>query len=117
LDGINSDLAKDSLGRIVAITQQRNDIYLFAAEYFLNGQIKGIVPLDENGHATGFVTYYYEDGRISQKGEMNNDHEIGTWKYFRRNGELQNIIRHNDNGHDYSAEPFPTVPDEAFPPL
>ena len=75
----------DSLKNISGINKNKNEVNLFVAEYYTNGQIKGDVPLNKDGEVDGLATYYYEDGRLRRLGYWKRNLQVGEWKEYDKN--------------------------------
>jgi len=97
-DSITNRIFKDSIGNVVAFTEQKNGINIFAAEYYSNGQIIGKMQF-KNGEIDGLATYYYPDGRIKETGEYHNMKETGIWKDYNSKGELQKTMHYDKDGN------------------
>ena len=89
-DGTITRILLDSLRNIVGVNQRRNGITIFAAEYYINGQIRGTTTVSSEGNITGPAVYYYEDGKISSSGYLKDGVQVGEWKKFDESGKLMN---------------------------
>jgi hypothetical protein len=90
-DGTLTAILKDSLHNIVGINQTKNGVHIFGAEYFPNGQIKGVLTLNKHGEPDGPAKYYFEDGRIRSFGNWKNGDKVGKWMEYDKDG---NLIEH-----------------------
>jgi hypothetical protein len=94
---IEKMIVKDSLDNINAIVIQENEKYIFAQEYYPNGQAKGKIGF-VSGKVDGPVVYYNEDGRIWSKGQYASDMNVGEWKKYDKDGYLVSIKYYDDKG-------------------
>jgi antitoxin component YwqK of YwqJK toxin-antitoxin module len=96
-DSVITKILKDSVGNVVGLNRSKNGIVFFAAEYYPNGQIIGKTQF-KLGTVDGPATYYYSDGRIKSKGQWHDYAQVGIWKDYKENGELQATIYYDTNG-------------------
>ena len=94
-DSSLTKILKDSLHNIIGITQTKNGTCTFSAEYYPNGQIKGVLTLNKNGEPEGPAKYFYADGRIRSSGNWKNDSQDGKWMEYDKDGNL--IVEHDQN--------------------
>jgi antitoxin component YwqK of YwqJK toxin-antitoxin module len=98
-DSIVTQLMKDAVGTIRQINIAKYDnIRLFFAEYYANGQLKAHLPLDELGKYNGEAKYYYDDGSIKSAGLFNHGMYSGEWKNYNEKGELISTDQYDSNG-------------------
>lgn len=90
-------ILKDSLGRVVGLNKSKNGMTTFAAEYYPNGQLMGKIQFN-SGTIDGPAVYYYSDGRIKSIGLWHDFAQVGVWKSYKENGELQTIINYDSSG-------------------
>jgi antitoxin component YwqK of YwqJK toxin-antitoxin module len=98
-DSIVTQLMKDATGLIRQINIAKYDnIRLFFAEYYANGQLKARLPLDEAGKYNGLAKYYFEDGNIKSIGLFNHGMYAGEWKNYNEKGKLVSRDQYDSNG-------------------
>ncbi len=98
-DSIVTQVMKDRQGMIRQIIIARYDqIRLFFAEYFANGQLMASLPLDSAGHYNGNGKYYYENGRVKSEGSFSHGLFNGKWKNYDTTGRLLNVDEYDSNG-------------------
>lgn len=98
-DSIVTQLMKDSAGTIRQINIAKYDnIRLFFAEYFANGQLKADLPLDSIGKYNGSCKYYYENGQIKSEGSYSHGFLSGTWKNYDERGKLLSTDEYDTSG-------------------
>jgi hypothetical protein len=96
-DSFITKILKDSLGNVVGLNKSKNGMTIFSAEYYPNGQLIGKI-LFKSGTIDGPATYYYSDGRIKSQGQWHNHVQVGIWKSYKENGELQATIYYDSSG-------------------
>jgi MORN repeat variant len=89
---------KDSLGQVRQIIRARANTRLFYGEYFPNGQIKSILPLDNAGRYDGKSISFYEDGCIKAEGQYKQGFRIGEWKNYDSYGQISGMEMYDANG-------------------
>ena len=102
-DTITTKIFKDSLGHVVAVNKSKNGKTLFAAEYYINGQLVGQTKFI-SGKVDGPATYYYANGRIRSIGQWHDFKQSGTWKDYNKQGELEKITHYNNDGKIIKTE-------------
>jgi len=90
-------IVRDSLGNINSITVEENGKYVFAQEYYPNGQAKGKIGF-VSGKVNGPVSYFNEDGRVWGEGQYTDDINVGEWKKYDRDGYLVSIKYYDNEG-------------------
>jgi hypothetical protein len=73
-----------------------NDEPVAGAEYYKNGQKRGLVPRNLNGKLNGRIKYYFENGIVSLEGDAKEDQRDGTWTEFDEEGNLISEILWNN---------------------
>jgi antitoxin component YwqK of YwqJK toxin-antitoxin module len=104
-DSSQTKILKDSIGHVVGMSQIKNRAWIFGAEYYSNGQIKGTVSYT-SAVADRPAKYYYPDGRIRSMGNWKNDSQVGIWKEYSENGALKEIINYDDSGTVINKKEF-----------
>lgn len=104
-DSSENKILKDSAGNVVGIVQMKNDVTLFAAEYYPNGQVMGNLSF-LSGKIEGPAKYYYRDGRIRSLGVWKDNSRIGTWREYFETGVLKEIIHYDNSGAIINTEEF-----------
>jgi antitoxin component YwqK of YwqJK toxin-antitoxin module len=98
-DSMVTQIMKDSAGTIRQVNQAKYDqVRLFYAEYFANGQLQAKLPLDSMGKYHGPAIYYYEDGTIKSSGKYEHGFYTGKWENFNRKGKLSYVEECNSEG-------------------
>lgn len=98
-DSIVTQVMKDTTGTIRQINIARYDnIRLFFAEYYVNGQLMAHFPLDSNGKYHGQTKLYYETGRVKSMGNYEHAFHNGLWKNYDENGKLTSTDLYDKNG-------------------
>ena len=93
-----SQFMKDSGNNIRQVFIEKGRKKLFGAEYYKNGQLKALLPLDSWGKNSGLAKYYYETGDVRSEGIYKGGFHVGNWKNFDKNGEIISIDTYDDNG-------------------
>jgi len=102
-DSMITKILKDSLGNVVGLNKSKNGVTMFAAEYYPNGQLIGKTQF-KPGTIDGPAIYYYSDGRIKSKGQWHDYAQVGIWKNYKENGELQATIYYDSSGKIIKAD-------------
>jgi antitoxin component YwqK of YwqJK toxin-antitoxin module len=98
-DSIVTQLMKDSAGTIRQVSIAKYDqVRLFFAEYYANGQLKAKLPLDGLGKNDGAGCYYYENGQIKSEGIFHHGLFAGQWKNYGEKGKLISTDEYDSNG-------------------
>jgi antitoxin component YwqK of YwqJK toxin-antitoxin module len=98
-DSIVTQLMKDSAGTIRQINIAKYDqVRLFFAEYYANGQMKASLPLDSLGKNNGPGKYYYKNGQIKSEGVFSHGFYSGQWKNYDEKGNLLSTDEYGSNG-------------------
>lgn len=58
-------------------------------EFYNNGTTKSII-LNKSGVKSGLARFYYENGKLSEEGELRGETKLGIWKYYNSDGSLKN---------------------------
>jgi hypothetical protein len=91
-------ILRDSLKNIVGIVERGKDRNYFSQEYYSNGQLKGKTEFHSPGKVTGPATYYFEDGRISSRGQWKDFRQVGEWKNYDEKGYLVSVQYYSLDG-------------------
>lgn len=75
-------------GEISAIVMYQNEVSIFGAEYYKNGQLMGNIPTNLDGKTNGLATYYYENGSLRGEQVFQNGKPIGNSKKYEQSGKL-----------------------------
>jgi antitoxin component YwqK of YwqJK toxin-antitoxin module len=75
-------------GAIRGLSMYENELRVYSAEYFENGQRMGLVPQRLNGRIDGQVTYFYEDGSVRGTGFYSNGTVDSIWRDFDEQGTI-----------------------------
>jgi hypothetical protein len=97
-DSTITKILRDTAGRVTGMVQYRKGIRTFIGEYYINGQLKGKIPLDDKGQVHGEARYYYEDGRVRSEGAFQHGLYAGTWKLYDARGKLGSTEWYDSNG-------------------
>jgi antitoxin component YwqK of YwqJK toxin-antitoxin module len=98
-DSIVTQLMKDSAGTLRQIIIAKYDnIRLFFAEYYANGQLKAKLPLDNMGKYNGQAKYYYQNGQVKTEGTFTRGFFSGEWKNYDKNGKLISKDEYDEDG-------------------
>ena len=79
-----------SIGTLKSIEKFDGNIVGKWIWYYDNSQIREIGEYNKNGERTGVWRLFYENGKLKQKGQVDNGNLIGKWKYYSEYGELIN---------------------------
>jgi|SRR4030095_12094014 antitoxin component YwqK of YwqJK toxin-antitoxin module len=93
--------AQDSTIRQIIIA--RNNIRIYFAECFPQGQLKAKLLFNRQGNYEGEGIYYYENGCVRYSGNFHNGLYTGEWKNFDSNGKLTSIDKYNESGQLQSS--------------
>ncbi len=98
-DSIVTQLMKDSAKTIRQINIAKYDnVRIFFAEYYSNGQLKARLPLDTKGRYNGPGKFFYENGYVRSKGNFNHGFYYGEWKNFDEMGNQISTDKYDENG-------------------
>ena len=98
-DSIVAQLMKDSSGTIRQISIAKYDqVRLFFAEYYANGQLKAHLPLDKEGRYDGQGKFYYEDGTVKSRGEYHHGFYYGNWMNYGKDGKQSSTDIYDSTG-------------------
>ena len=99
-----TQIMRDSGNNIRQVLITKKGKKLFGTEYFKNGQLKALLPLDSSGKYNGFTKYYYENGIVKSEGIYKEGFHAGNWKNYDSNGVNISIDNYNDNGQLIKTE-------------
>jgi antitoxin component YwqK of YwqJK toxin-antitoxin module len=98
-DSIVTQLMKDSAGAIRQIIIAKYDnIRLFFAEYYANGQLKASLQFDSTGKYNGQAKYYYQNGQVKSEGIFVHGFFSGQWKNYDEKGKFISKDEYDENG-------------------
>ncbi len=97
-DSTLTQLMKDSADRVRQIIIMKNDVRLFYAQYFSNGNLQAQLPLDEFGQYHGTGIFYYENGEPQSTGNYNHGFKTGEWKVYDEKGKLTATDKFDEHG-------------------
>jgi len=104
-DGLTiTKIMKDTIGRISALVQFKDNVRIAYEEYYPEGQLKARLPLNGQGQYDGSATYYYPHGRIKSYGHYVNGFFSGRWKSFDSTGQLLSTDTYDQNGQLTKSE-------------
>ena len=89
---------KDSSGNIRQVIADRNNIRIFTAEYYSNGQLKAKLPLDSTGKYHRQTKYYYQNGQVKSEGFFVHGFFSGQWKNYDEKGKFISKDEYDGNG-------------------
>ena len=87
---------KNSVIRQVIIT--KNNIRIFTAQYYSNGQLMAKYVLDKFGQYDGYSEEFYEEGSIKSSGTYKSGFHSGEWKNYNIDGKLDSKNSYDANG-------------------
>lgn len=93
-----SQVMRDPANNIRQVLIAKKGKKLFGAEYYANGQLMALLPLDSLGKYNGFAKYYYENGIVKSEGIYKQGFHAGNWKNYDSNGENISIDNYDNNG-------------------
>ena len=109
-------LELDSLGKITKLTAYKDSLKDGSQIYFRpNKEIGALINFKKdkregnvfefypklipafkgftsNGKFNGQSSWYYENGQLRETGKRDEDKDVGLWKYFKENGEIDTTI-------------------------
>jgi len=91
-------LMKDTTNQIRQIIITKNDVRLYTAEYYSNGQLKAHLPFDEAGKLKGEGEFYFENGCVKNKGAFNHGLYRGEWTNYNDKGQIISRDQYDSNG-------------------
>lgn len=98
-DSIVTQVMKDTAGIVrQIITAKYDNIRLFFAEYYVNGQLQAKLPLDNNGKYNGKAEFYYENGNLKSSGIFMHGLYSGEWKNYDEEGRQISTDTYNSKG-------------------
>lgn len=97
-DSTLCQVMRDSLERVRQIITTKNDIRTFYAQYYTNGHIQAVLPLDKVGKYHGNATVFYQDGTIKSEGKYEHGLYNGEWKNYDETGKLITKEEYDSNG-------------------
>ncbi len=89
---------KDAESSIRQIIISKNDKRIHYSQYYANGQLMAILPLDEYGQFNGKAVYYYSNGGKQSEGVYQHGFKLAKWKNFNDQGKLISEDEYNTNG-------------------
>ena len=98
---------KDKEGNIRQVIIANRRYRLFTAEYYANGQIKAILPLDNEGRYNGGSKSFYATGCVKSEGSYQQGFYAGEWKNYKEGGELSSTDIYDSNGQLTKTVPAP----------
>ncbi len=98
-DSIVTQIMRDSLNTIRQILIAKYDMRRkFYGEYYSNGQLMALLPLDSMGRYNGEARQYYEDGRIKAEGNYYQGFFAGKWSYYSKSGKFLRMEEYDSSG-------------------
>ncbi|MGC4101431.1 toxin-antitoxin system YwqK family antitoxin [Ferruginibacter sp.] len=97
-DSAVCQLMKDSAGTIVQVITTKNDTRTFYGQYYTNGQLKALLPLDKEGKFDGESVSFYKDSVVESRGKYVHGLKNGSWKYYDSTGKFRSAEEFNNNG-------------------
>ena len=98
-ESIVTQIMKDASDTIRQINISKYDnILLFFAEYYPNGQLKAGLSLDKEGKYNGPGKFYYEDGTVKSSGIYHHGFYYGNWTNFGKDGKLSSTDIYDSTG-------------------
>jgi hypothetical protein len=78
--------------------------------FYNNGNVKECrIYTNKKDTTTYFITKYYFNGQISEKGFIKDGYKEGTWEYWYSDGKTRWVGVFSQNNHIYSVDSFPVV--------
>ena len=87
-DSTLCQVMRDSSEQVRQIIIEKNDIRIFYAQYYPNGQATEILQLNERGKLEGDAIQFYPNGKIKSKGKYHDGLHNGTWETYDESGKL-----------------------------
>lgn len=98
-DSIVTQVMNDSAGNVRQIIAAKYDqVRLFYAQYYANGQLMASLPLDSAGRYHGASKTFYENGRVKSEGNYTHGFYSGTWTTYDANGKKTGTETYDGNG-------------------
>ncbi len=92
---------KDSAIKQVIVAKSGKRIYF--AQYYDNGQLKGLYNFDNYGSNSGASKEYYENGHVKEAGEYKAGFRTGEWTMFDSTGKPVEKVAYDANGQQLSG--------------
>lgn len=89
---------RDSARQPRQIVIVKDNIRLFTAAYYANGQLMAGLPLDSNGKYQGYSVSYYPAGQKKSEGKFEKGSFSGEWKYYNELGKLMYTEFYDESG-------------------
>lgn len=105
-DSSETKIMYDSNKLIQSITRLKNNIPFYTAAYYTNGQLRSSVITSATAIDSVEVKHYFEDGRISADGFLDNGVHVGEWKYYDTAGYLKLIETYDNFGKLIKEQPI-----------
>lgn len=105
-DSIACKIMYDSQKLIQSIVKQKNNTPLYTGTYYPNGQLRSTIITQATSVDSVEVKHYYEDGRISAQGYLNNGVHVGEWKYYDTAGYMKLIETYDHFGKLQKEQPI-----------
>lgn len=98
-DSIVAQFMKDSAAVIRQVIIAKYDqVRLFFAEYYANGQLMASLPLDTAGKNHGAAKFYYPNGVVKSTGRYEHGFYSGEWLNYDSSGNYVSTDRYDHNG-------------------
>lgn len=97
-DSSITQVMKDSSGMIRQVVITKNKIRIYTAQYYANGQLKGLYKLDKFGQYNGAAEEYFENGFVRESGYYTGGLRTGIWKMYDSGGMYISSTEYDKNG-------------------
>jgi antitoxin component YwqK of YwqJK toxin-antitoxin module len=77
---------RDKSGQLETIDEVLNDTVYHSRKFYENGKVKQEMTTDLKGNGT--IVFYYDNGKISMNGKLNEDHPSGPYKMYTKTGDF-----------------------------
>lgn len=97
-DSTLCQVMRDSASHVRQVIITRKSSRVFTAEYYSNGQLKALLPLDSDGKFDGLSKSYYENGCLKSKGAYYHGFYSGRWEQYNIDGDITRVEEYDRNG-------------------
>ncbi len=105
-DSTKTEVMYDSDKLIKSIVKKKRNVPIYTGTYYPNGQLRSTVITDATTIDSIEVKHYYEDGRISAHGYLDNGVHVGEWKYYDTAGYMKLIETYDQFGKLEKEQPI-----------
>ncbi len=88
----------NSKGVLVSEINYKNDELDGDEIYYYQGKRPSTILKNTEGKANGIFTSFYENGKVSKSGMLENGKGLGKWEEYFNNGKISSVYHYNNKG-------------------